>query len=159
MRDFFESTGLFSLLNSDTEWWKTLIMFGIVGVLVYLLGFAENNRLLRWALAFVLGMVAQQLKLSPLVGYLVAGMLAAQDWWGHPVDQHVVEEFSHIGVVLLLFGVGLHFHFKDLLAVRKVAVPGAVSCSLLCFIGPVPLYMEGRGMRLPLPMIGRLTVA
>ncbi len=83
------------------------------------------------ALAFVLGMVAQQLKLSPLVGYLVAGMLAAQDWWGHPVDAHVVEEFSHIGVVLLLFGVGLHFHFKDLLAVRKVAVPGAVTCSLL----------------------------
>ena len=83
------------------------------------------------ALAFVLGMLAQQLKLSPLVGYLVAGMLAAQDWWGHPVDAHVVEEFSHIGVVLLLFGVGLHFHFKDLLAVRKVAVPGAVTCSLL----------------------------
>ena len=83
------------------------------------------------ALAFVLGMVAQQLKLSPLVGYLVAGMLAAQPWWGYPVDQHVVEEFSHIGVVLLLFGVGLHFHFKDLLAVRTVAVPGAVTCSLL----------------------------
>ena len=50
------------------------------------------------ALAFVLGMVAQKLHLSPLVGYLVAGMLAAQDWWGHPVDHHVVEEFSHIDI-------------------------------------------------------------
>ena len=96
------------------------------------------------ALAFVLGMVAQQLKLSPLVGYLVAGMLAAQPWWGHPVDQHVVAEFSHIGVVLLLFGVGLHFHFKDLLAVRKVAVPGAVSCSLIWTgIGGLVYYLCG----------------
>ena len=80
------------------------------------------------ALAFVLGMVAQHLKLSPLVGYLVAGMLAAQPWWGEPVDAHVVEDFSHIGVVLLLFGVGLQFHLKDLLAVQKVAVPGALVC-------------------------------
>ena len=96
------------------------------------------------ALAFVLGMVAQKLHLSPLVGYLVAGMLAAQDWWGHPVDHHVVEEFSHIGVVLLLFGVGLHFHFKDLLAVRKVAVPGAVICSLLWTgIGGLVYYLCG----------------
>ena len=96
------------------------------------------------ALAFVLGMVAQKLHLSPLVGYLVAGMLAAQDWWGHPVDHHVVEEFSHIGVVLLLFGVGLHFHFKDLLAVRKVAVPGAVTCSLLWTgIGGLVYYLCG----------------
>ena len=96
------------------------------------------------SLALVLGMLAQKLRLSPLVGYLVAGMLAAQPWWGHPVDQHVVEEFSHIGVVLLLFGVGLHFHFKDLLAVRKVAVPGAVTCSLLWTgIGGLVYYLCG----------------
>ena len=79
-------------------------------------------------LALVLGIAAQKLKLSPLVGYLVAGMLAAQPWWGEPVEGHVVEEFSHIGVVLLLFGVGLQFHFKDLLAVQRVAVPGATVC-------------------------------
>ena len=82
-------------------------------------------------LALVLGMLAQQLRLSPLVGYLVAGMLVAQPWWGHPVDSHIVEEFSHIGVALLLFGVGLHFHFKDLLAVRKVALPGSCICMVL----------------------------
>ena len=95
-------------------------------------------------LALVLGMLAQQLRLSPLVGYLVAGMLAAQPWWGHPVDSHIVEEFSHIGVALLLFGVGLHFHFKDLLAVRKVALPGSCICMLLWTgLGAVVYYLLG----------------
>lgn len=79
-------------------------------------------------LALVLGILAHKLKLSPLVGYLIAGMLAAQPWWGEPVDSHIVEDFSHLGVVLLLFGVGLQFHIKDLLAVQKVAVPGALVC-------------------------------
>ena len=78
-------------------------------------------------LALILGMIAQRIKLSPLVGYLVAGMLAAQPWWGITDDPHkVMHEFASIGEVLLLFGVGLHFHFKDLLAVRKVAVPGSL---------------------------------
>ncbi len=83
-------------------------------------------------LALVLGMVAQRIKLSPLVGYLVAGMLAGQPWWGLTESPHeVMQEFAHIGEVLLLFGVGLHFHFKDLLAVRKVAVPGSLMCMTL----------------------------
>ncbi len=83
-------------------------------------------------LALVLGMIAQRIKLSPLVGYLLAGMLAAQPWWGLTEDPHeVMHEFAHIGEVLLLFGVGLHFHFKDLLAVRKVAVPGSLICMTL----------------------------
>lgn len=82
-------------------------------------------------LALIFGVLAQKLQLSPLVGYLLAGILAAQPWWGVPVEEHVVEEFSHIGVVLLLFGVGLQFHFKDLLAVQKVAVPGAIVCMLV----------------------------
>ncbi len=83
------------------------------------------------SLALVLGILAQKLKLSPIVGYLVAGILAAQPWWGMPVKGEVVDEFSHIGVVLLLFGVGLQFHFKDLLAVQRVAVPGSVVCMLV----------------------------
>ncbi|MBQ3240249.1 MAG: cation:proton antiporter [Akkermansia sp.] len=95
-------------------------------------------------LALALGMLAQQLRLSPLVGYLVAGMLAAQPWWGHPVDSHIVEEFSHIGVALLLFGVGLHFHFKDLLAVRRVALPGSCICMVLWTgLGAVVYYLLG----------------
>ena len=97
-------------------------------------------------LALILGMVAQKLKLSPLVGYLVAGMLAAQPWWGEPVDANVVEDFSHIGVVLLLFGVGLQFHIKDLLAVQKVAVPGALVCMLtVSLLGMVAFHFLGMG--------------
>ncbi len=79
-------------------------------------------------LALVLGILAQKLKLSPLVGYLIAGMLASQPLWGQPVEKEVVEDFSNMGVILLLFGVGLQFHIKDLLAVQKVAVPGALVC-------------------------------
>ena len=95
-------------------------------------------------LALALGMLAQRLKLSPLVGYLVAGMLAAQPWWGQPVDAHVVEDFSHIGVVLLLFGVGLQFHIKDLLAVQRVAVPGALVCMLtVSLLGMVAFHYLG----------------
>ncbi len=83
-------------------------------------------------LALLLGMLAQRIKLSPLVGYLLAGILAAQPWWGLTEDPHeVMHEFANIGEVLLLFGVGLHFHFKDLLAVRKVAVPGSLICMTL----------------------------
>lgn len=92
-------------------------------------------------LALILGIGAQKLQLSPLVGYLLAGILAAQPWWGVQVEEHVVEEFSHIGVVLLLFGVGLQFHFKDLLAVQRVAVPGAVVCMLVrAALGAVCYY-------------------
>lgn len=88
----------------------------------------EHALVIGLSLALVLGIVAHKLKLSPLVGYLVAGILAAQPWWGEPVDSHIVEGFSHLGVILLLFGVGLQFHLKDLLAVQKVAVPGALIC-------------------------------
>ena len=83
------------------------------------------------ALALLLGIIAQKLKLSPIIGYLLAGILAAQSWWGTGVDGEIVAEFSHIGVVLLLFGVGLQFHFEDLLAVQKVAVPGSVVCMVV----------------------------
>ena len=97
-------------------------------------------------LALVLGMLAQQLRLSPLVGYLVAGMLAAQPWWGEPVDAHVVEDFSHIGVVLLLFGVGLQFRLKDLLAVQRVAVPGALVCMFtVTVLGMLAFHFLGMG--------------
>ncbi len=80
-------------------------------------------------LALILGMLAHRLHLSPLVGYLVAGIVAGSpwvsEWTGIKVDGELVHDFSEIGVILLLFGVGLQFHFKDLLAVWKVAVPGS----------------------------------
>ncbi len=86
-------------------------------------------------LAMALGMIAHRLHLSPIVGYLLAGILAGTGhltgWMGVDIDQHTVHEFSEIGVILLLFGVGLQFHFKDLLAVWKVAVPGSCICMTL----------------------------
>lgn len=88
----------------------------------------EHALVIGLSLALILGILAHKLKLSPLVGYLVAGILAARPWWGAPVDSHIVEGFSHLGVILLLFGVGLQFHLKDLLAVQKVAIPGSLLC-------------------------------
>jgi CPA2 family monovalent cation:H+ antiporter-2 len=77
-------------------------------------------------LAFVFGVIAQRLRLSPLVGYLLAGVVVGPFTPGFVADQHLATELSEIGVILLMFGVGLHFSLKDLLSVRAIAVPGAV---------------------------------
>ena len=77
-------------------------------------------------LAFVFGLIAQRLRLSPLVGYLLAGVFVGPFTPGFVADQHLATELSEIGVILLMFGVGLHFSLKDLLSVRAIAVPGAV---------------------------------
>ncbi|PJI39886.1 MAG: sodium:proton antiporter [Rhizobium sp.] len=77
-------------------------------------------------LAFAFGYVAHRLKLPPLVGYLFAGILVGPHTPGFVADQHLAPELAEIGVILLMFGVGLHFSLKDLLSVRGVAVPGAV---------------------------------
>ena len=76
--------------------------------------------------ALVLGLLAQKLKLPPIVGYLLAGVLIGPFTPGFVADAHIAEQFSELGVILLMFGVGLHFHLEDLLAVRRVAVPGAL---------------------------------
>ena len=77
-------------------------------------------------LAFAFGYVAHRLKLPPLVGYLFAGILVGPHTPGFVADQHLAPELAEIGVILLMFGVGLHFSLKDLLSVRGVAVPGAI---------------------------------
>lgn len=77
--------------------------------------------------AFVLGALAQRLRLSPLVGYLLAGVIVGPFTPGYVADQKIANELAEIGVILLMFGVGLHFSVKDLMAVRKVAVPGALA--------------------------------
>ncbi|HWS77167.1 MAG TPA: YbaL family putative K(+) efflux transporter [Thermomonas sp.] len=79
-----------------------------------------------FVLAFVLGMLAQRLKLSPLVGYLVAGMIAGPFTPGFVADQTLAPQLAEVGVILLMFGVGLHFSLKDLLSVKAIALPGAV---------------------------------
>ncbi|MBQ1541727.1 Kef family K(+) transporter [Caulobacter sp. CCUG 60055] len=77
-------------------------------------------------LAFVFGAVANRFKAPPLVGYLLAGILVGPFTPGYVADQKLAPELAEIGVILLMFGVGLHFSLKDLLSVRKIAVPGAV---------------------------------
>jgi len=79
-----------------------------------------------FVLAFILGAVAQRLRVSPLVGYLLAGIAAGPFTPGFVADQHLATELAEIGVILLMFGVGLHFSLKDLLSVKAIAIPGAV---------------------------------
>jgi CPA2 family monovalent cation:H+ antiporter-2 len=77
-------------------------------------------------LAFALGVVAQRLRASPLVGYLLAGVVLGPFTPGFVADQHLADQLAEIGVILLMFGVGLHFSLNDLLSVRALAVPGAI---------------------------------
>jgi CPA2 family monovalent cation:H+ antiporter-2 len=77
-------------------------------------------------LAFIFGTLAQRFRISPLVGYLLAGVLMGPFTPGYVADQHLANELAEIGVILLMFGVGLHFSLKDLLSVRAIAVPGAI---------------------------------
>ena len=76
--------------------------------------------------AFVFGFIAVRLKLPPLVGYLVAGVLVGPFTPGFVADPALAKQLAEIGVILLMFGVGLHFSPRDLMAVRGIAVPGAV---------------------------------
>lgn len=76
--------------------------------------------------ALVLGFVAKRLHVSPIVGYLLAGIAVGPFTAGYVADQHVADQFAEIGVILLLFGVGLKFHLNELLAVWRIALPGAL---------------------------------
>ena len=79
------------------------------------------------ALAFVLGALANKLRLSPLVGYLVAGIIVGPFSPGFVADQELATQLAEIGVMLLMFGVGLHFSLKDLMEVKAIAIPGAIA--------------------------------
>ena len=74
-------------------------------------------------LAFVLGALANRLRLSPLVGYLVAGIFVGPFTPGFVADQALANQLAEIGVMLLMFGVGLHFSLKDLMAVKTSPFP------------------------------------
>ena len=79
-----------------------------------------------FALALVFGFIAARLKLPALVGYLVAGILIGPATPGFVADAAIAGQLAEIGVMLLMFGVGLHFAVEDLLAVRRIALPGAI---------------------------------
>lgn len=102
-------------------------------------------------LAFAFGYVAHRFRLPPLVGYLFAGILVGPHTPGFVADQHLAPELAEIGVILLMFGVGLHFSLKDLLSVRGVAVPGAIAQ-----IGFATLLGWGMGWLMGWPIGGGL---
>ncbi|HWU97744.1 MAG TPA: YbaL family putative K(+) efflux transporter [Oxalicibacterium sp.] len=77
-------------------------------------------------LAFIFGAIVNRLRMPPLVGYLIAGVAVGPFTPGFVADSHLAQELAEIGVILLMFGVGLHFSLKDLLSVKAIAIPGAV---------------------------------
>ncbi len=77
-------------------------------------------------LAFIFGAIANRLKMPPIVGYLIAGICVGPHSPGFIADQTLAPQLAEIGVILLMFGVGLHFSLKDLLSVKAVAIPGAM---------------------------------
>jgi len=82
-------------------------------------------------LAFSLGVLAHRLKLPPLVGYLLAGIALGPFTPGFVADQNIANQLAEVGVILLMFGVGLHFSLEDLLSVRGIAIPGALAQGLV----------------------------
>ncbi len=83
------------------------------------------------AAALVLGYLTNRMGLSPIVGYLLAGLVVGPHTPGFEANQELADQLAEIGVILLMFGVGLQFHLKELLAVRRLAIPGAVFQSLV----------------------------
>ena len=80
-----------------------------------------------FSIAWVLGFLAERIKVPALVGYLIAGIIVGPATPGFVADVHLATQLSEIGVMLLMFGVGLHFSLKDLLAVKRIALPGAIA--------------------------------
>jgi CPA2 family monovalent cation:H+ antiporter-2 len=95
-------------------------------------------------LALVLGLVAVRLRLPPLVGYLLAGLAVGPYSPGFVADPALAQQLAEIGVILLMFGVGIHFSVGDLLAVRRIALPGAaVQIALATVLGAVVSHFLG----------------
>ncbi|MCE9555255.1 MAG: cation:proton antiporter [Planctomycetes bacterium] len=94
--------------------------------------------------ALVLGYITHRLRLSPLLGYLIAGVLLGPNTPGLEANLKMATDMAHIGVILLMFGVGLHFNLRDLWAVRRTAVPGAVGQILVATVaGAVVMVLGG----------------
>ena len=90
--------------------------------------------------AWLLGLLTQWLRLSPIVGYLLAGVLIGPHTPGFVGDIHIAQQLAEVGVILLMFGVGLHFHLKDLYAVKNVAIPGALGQSLIATLLAIAVF-------------------
>jgi CPA2 family monovalent cation:H+ antiporter-2 len=97
------------------------------------LGFLVNLSV-SLGLALVLGLLTQRLRLSPIVGYLLAGIVVGPHTPGFVGDPKMAHDLAEVGVILLMFGVGLQFNFNDLLAVRRIAIPGSIGQILVASI-------------------------
>jgi CPA2 family monovalent cation:H+ antiporter-2 len=84
--------------------------------------------------AFVFGLLARKLKLPAMLGYLLAGVAIGPFTPGFVADTNVAKELAEVGIILLMFGVGLHFSMRDLLNVKKIALPGALAQILVATI-------------------------
>src|SRR5580704_3729573 len=95
-------------------------------------------------LAFILGALVYRMRISPLVGYLLAGVLVGPFTPGFVADQALASDLAEIGVILLMFGVGLHFSLKDLLSVKAIAIPGALTQILVAtLLGMSVAWLSG----------------
>src|SRR4030042_158404 len=95
-------------------------------------------------LALVLGLITERLRLSSIVGYLLAGIVLGPQTPGFVADAKMAHDFAEIGVILLMFGVGLHFDLKSLLAVKRIALPGAMGQILVASVlGTVSMLLFG----------------
>ncbi|CDO40418.1 sodium:proton antiporter [Bartonella henselae] len=98
-------------------------------------------------LAFLLGMIASRLRISPLVGYLLAGVIVGPNTGGFRIDSGIINQLAEIGVILLMFGVGLHFSLKDLLSVKAIAIPAAIAqMAFSTFLGSCLGLIMGWGL-------------
>src|SRR5215218_11213027 len=84
--------------------------------------------------ALLFGLVAKRIGLSPIVGYLIAGIVIGPHTPGFVGDVALAKQLAEIGVILLMFGVGLHFHLDDLMKVRSIAIPGALGQSAMATV-------------------------
>jgi len=112
------------------------------------------------SVALILGIVTQRLGLSPIVGYLLAGIVVGPYTPGIFANIDISKQLAEVGVILLLFGVGLQFHFDDLLSVRSIAIPGAVVQSTIATVFGVLIAMNlGWGFHAGLVMGMSVSVA
>lgn len=97
-----------------------------------------------FAAALFFGFITHRIGLSPIVGYLIAGIMVSPNTPGFIANYEMAEQLAEIGVILLMFGVGLQFHFKEFFAVRKIALPGAILQSLSAtLLGALIMYWLG----------------
>ncbi len=93
-----------------------------------------------FAAAWIFGLITQKLRLSPIVGYILAGVAIGPHTPGFKGDVAIAQQLAEIGVILLMFGVGLSFHLKDLWAVRSVALPGAIGQSAVATVAGAAIF-------------------